>query len=253
LAYGLAASVAFSRPIQDLQAWQRFAHTGVPPFSLAGWWHTLVSLPLLLFLLLSWLWRVGVWWRLLVLIASLDLRLVASHPDRAGGLAFLSTSLRGFRFLCFALGAIVAGMITNQVIHGGMPLTSFSNTVIVLVVVVVACVAGPLTVFEGTLRVARRRGMLKYGALAYDVGREFEKKWIREPGTFDEAVLQVQDFSATTDLYQVVDNVYGMRDLPFPLSHLGYVVIATLLPFVPVVLMTIPMKVVLEELTKLLL
>jgi hypothetical protein len=253
VAFGFTMLLLFTRAPQDVQAWQQYGDTGLPPFSLAGWWHVLMSLPLLLFLLFSWLWRLGLWWRFLVLIARLDLKLVASHPDRTGGLAFLSTSLRGFRFVAGALGAIVAGMIMNSVIHRGAALTEFYERIIVLVIVVVVCTAGPLLVFVGVLRVARRRGMFQYGSLAGGVGREFEQKWISTPGSLDEGVLQIQDFSATTDLYQVVENVYAMKDLPFDLKQLSYVVVATLLPFVPVVLMSIPIKVVVEELARLLL
>ena len=60
----------------------------LPIYSAAGWWHALVSLPLLLAIVLGWLWRVVGWTRLLCLIARLDLKLIASHPDHAPDWAF---------------------------------------------------------------------------------------------------------------------------------------------------------------------
>jgi hypothetical protein len=75
----------------------------------------LVSVPLLLLLLLGWLWRVLLWWRFLWLTARLDLRLIPGHPDLAGGLMFVGSSLRSFWLLSFALGAIAAGTVANRV------------------------------------------------------------------------------------------------------------------------------------------
>ena len=57
--------------------------------TLAGWWLLLVALPLFWFLLGRWLWRFATWGLLLRDIAGCDLRLVATHPDRCGGLSFI--------------------------------------------------------------------------------------------------------------------------------------------------------------------
>lgn len=43
---------------------------------------------------------------------------------------------------------------------------------------------------------------------------------MRQKGSVDETSLDVQDFSATTDLYSVVANVYEMREFPFTLKDL---------------------------------
>ncbi len=82
-----------SLPTDHIPAWHR-SSGAVPVYSLAGWWHVLVSLPLLLVLVLGWLWRLSIWTRLLWLIARLNLRLVASHPDHAAGLAFWGVGAR---------------------------------------------------------------------------------------------------------------------------------------------------------------
>ncbi len=55
-------------------------------FSLAGWWHLLVSLPLLLILFFGWIWRLALWARFLFLMSRLNLRLIPAHPDNVGGL-----------------------------------------------------------------------------------------------------------------------------------------------------------------------
>jgi hypothetical protein len=250
LAYGLVLTLMVNIPPGQFPAWRR--SEGIPhSFSLARWWYVLVSVPLLLLLLLGWLWRVLLWWRFLWLIARLDLRLTPGHPDLAGGLMFISTSLRGFWLLSFALGTIVAGMIANRAVRG-VPLAAFTNLAIGLLALVLILFVGPLIVFMRNLREAKHRGAFEYGALAGEVGRQFERKWLARASGVDEGALQAQDFSATTDLFQIVANMYEMRDIPLRLRPLAHLVVAALLPFVPVVLLAMPLKEVLRGLAKLL-
>ena len=74
---------------------------------------------LLFLLLLGWFWRVGLWARFLWLMSRLELKLVPSHPDGAGGLGFLSTSLEAFLPLAFGFGVLGAGPVLNFVVHRG--------------------------------------------------------------------------------------------------------------------------------------
>jgi hypothetical protein len=222
-------------------------------FSWAGWWHVLVSIPVALILLLGWLWRLFLWGVLLWRVSRLDLHLVPVHPDLSGGLQFVGASLRAFPLLSFALGAVVAGGIANRVVHQGMHLIDFKYIIATLVVVILILFVAPLTVFTREILQARRRGIFEYGALAGAVGRQLERKWLERNESVDEAALDVQHFSATTDLYQVVSNVYRIKSVPLDLQDLVAVVIAVLLPFVPVLLYEIPLNVILPDLVKLLL
>jgi hypothetical protein len=186
-------------------------------------------------------------------MARLDLLLTPSHPDHVGGLKFVGTSLRGFRLLALALGAIAAGTAANRVMYWGTSPLAFKHVAVGLVVFVLALSAGPLTVFVRKLRAAKRRGTFEYGALGCAVGRQFERKWLGRAGGVDESALDAPDFSATTDLYQVVANVYEMESLPFGLKSLSELVAMTLLPFVPVALMAVPLDVIIKDIAKLLL
>ncbi len=252
LAYALVAVLILNAAPSELPAWHRSGGGGFPKFSLAGWWHALVSLPLLLVLFLGWLWRVVLWWRFLILMARLDLRLVAGHPDQVGGLRFVSTSLRAFRLLSFAFGTIVAGMVANRIVHQGASPLAFKTVVIELVVFILILFAGPLTVFIRKLRSAKQRGIFQYGALAGDVGRQLEKKWLKRANGADDGALGTTDFSTTVDLYGIAANVYEMKELPFGLKELGFLIATALLPFVPVALMAIPLKEIIDHLAKLL-
>jgi hypothetical protein len=251
LVYVVIAALALSFSADVTLAWHRRGSTGAFHLSPAGWWHALVSLPLLLLVFFGWLWRLILWTRFLFLVSRLDLQLIPGHTDGAGGLKFLSSSLRGFRLISFACGAIVAGSIADQVLQGKPPL-AFKNLVIVLMVFLVILFAGPLTIFLKKLRQTKGRGIFEYGALARNVGAQFEAKWLRQE-SIDHAVLEVQDFSAANDLFTITHNAYAMREVPFTLRDLiGPIGVSALLPFIPLALLVMPLEVLLRGVVKLL-
>src|SRR5262249_12629597 len=101
-------------------------------------------------------------------------------------------------------------------------------------VAMVALLAGPLLVFNGKLFAAMRRGAFEYGAMARAMGRQLEQRWLNR--SFDQDVLSANDFSATTDLYSIVANVYTMNVVPVRLKNLVAVIAMSLLPFAPAAL-----------------
>ncbi len=235
----IVVAAAASFPAGKLPAWHKYGDTPLS-FSLAGWWHVLVSLPLLIILMLGWVWRFVLWARLLWQIARLDLHLIASHPDRSAGLCFLGQSLRAFASVALAITAIAAGRSANVVLAGGglpTPNIVFNAS---LVVALVAVLTAPLLVFGQNLFNVWCDATFRYGALATKVGALFEEKWLRDSPTDQITVLEKPDFSATTDLYGIVANVYALRFIPADLNSAVVLVSAVLLPFVPVVLLAVP-------------
>lgn len=249
LAYGCVAMLHLSISRDELPDWYSATQTG---YAWAGWWHGLVSNPLLIVLLLGWIWRMFLWTRLLALIANLDLRLVPAHPDRAAGLKFVGYSLRAFSILGMVLGTLVAGTIANGVVHEGMQLSGYAYAIAGVASFSVIVFCGPMLFFARALLREWRRGIFHYGALADSFGREFEHKWFGGR-KIDETALDAQDFSAATDLYQVVGNVYDMRVLPMDLKSVVLLILATLLPFLPVVLLALPMETIFSALADVLL
>jgi hypothetical protein len=236
---------------ETVSTWVVPIRDGVGHFSLAGWWRALVSQPLFLVVQLAWLWRILLWARLLWGISRMELRLVPSHPDLAGGLGFTVASLRAFSMVALGLAVSVAGTVAENVLHRGEPLQAFRIPVGGFVILVLVLFAGPLLFLAFPLLRAQPRGRLQYGALAMAMGQEFERRWL-QPGSVDADSLAMQDFSATTDLYSIASNVYHMRIVPLDLRSLVPLALATVLPFVPVILIALPFKQVLELVGKLL-
>lgn len=247
--YAQVATVVLTEPAMLRQAQWQVAADGTS-LSPAGWWHAVISIPLLLALLLGWAWRIGNWAWFLRDIAKLDLRLVAAHPDQCGGLGFLAQSVRAFSIVGMGLGAIVAGRFAYVHRHGlATPFTDPMLIVGVAALILIIAV-GPLLFFTKPLMQAWRQGALLYGVLATHMGAQFEQTWFSGPR--DRQMLSEPDFSATTDLYQVVSNVYGMRFIPVEPRSLIMLVVATLSPFVPAMFLSMPAQVVIGELKALL-
>ena len=236
-------------PERDIPPWHR-AIGGGTGFSWAGWWHALVSAPVALVLLLGWLWRIFVWGFFLIRVSRLSLDLVAAHPDLVGGLQFVGLSLRAFLILSFAISTSAAGGVAQRVLYSGTSFFSFIYVIVAVVALNLLLFLGPVLVFGGKLVEARRRGIINYGGLAGAVGCELEKKWLDYRKSVNEGALDVQHFSATTDLYQIVSNVYQMKPFPIDTQDLIALIVMTLLPFLPALLFEIPLNEVLADLMK---
>jgi hypothetical protein len=214
--------------------------------SLAGWWRALVSQPLYLMLLIGWLWRLVLWARFLRGVSRLDLQLIPAHPDLAGGLGFAGTSIRSFLLLALALSVPIAGTVAKGILYGGRSLTDFQSVIAGIVILELVLFIGPLFLLGPALLRARVRGIFHYGFLAEAVGHQFENRWLRDPTAATPEALAAPDFSATTDLYSITANVHNMRLLPLRLVQVVPLVIAGLLPFVPPVLMALPLNQILR-------
>jgi hypothetical protein len=243
--YAVVVVLAVLVPTNVIPLWQRGAFS--LGLSLAGWWHLGISLPILLGLILAWLWRLGVWIHFLWRMARMGLYLVPAHPDQAGGLQFLAFSPRIFATLALPLGIVVAGTLANKVIAGATPIGHEATPVVTAAVTLLLFGCPPL-VFSRALLAAWRIGVYRYGNLAGRAGEAFETRWFADTQKIDAELLERPDFSATTDLYAVVANVYAMRPAIYDVQSLLAVVVATLFPFVPIWLVAIPFSTIVDHL-----
>jgi hypothetical protein len=221
--------------------------------SLAGWWRALVSQPLYLVLIVGWLWRVTLWARFLRGVSRLELQLIPAHPDLAGGLGFVGTSIRAFLILALALSVPVAGTVAQRILFDGRSLSDFTYVIAGIVIFEMVLFMGPLFLLGPALLRARTRGIFQYGSLAEAMGQQFESRWLKSAGGATAEALSAPDFSATTDLYSIAANAHEMRLVPLKLIQVVPLVIAVLLPFVPVLLVALPINEILSYAAKLVL
>ncbi len=199
-----------------------------------------------------WLWKHVLWARFLSTTTHYNLRLVAAHPDNLGGLGFIEASLRGQLPFSFCMGLGLAGAVANRMFHEGHKLAEFRHLPIILVAAVLLVCVAPYFVFTSTLMRTRRRGMLRYGALARAVGEQFEEKWLDRAEGLSEDVLAVPDFSTTADLYGVVSNINDIRVVPVGAVDLYALIGIALIPGIPVIIGAIPFDTVMEDAMRLL-
>lgn len=238
LAYALVlASVKATSP-DIIPSW----HGRLNPFAAtpAGWWGLLVSLPLLLLLLLGWLWRICIWTRFLWLVNRLQLQLEAPHPDHAGGLAFVGRSLEAFLPIGFIVGVICAGPVANQVVHHHASPQQYKSVAIGAAIGVVLLCAGPLLVFLRRLLEQRSQGELQYGALALRMDKRLRLKYLGVRSGLDQGTFDMSDFTGTNAANSLGGSARAIQILPLELRSVGLLMITTFLPFVPVWLLAVP-------------
>ena len=216
---------------------------------LAGWWYFLVSLPLFQFLLLRWYFRLFVWARFLWQVSRLDIAYAPMHPDRTGGIGFLSRIGYAFTPLLLAQGTLLAGMIANRIFFDGASLAQFKLEVFTFVAVMVGLVLAPLLVFVVPLSRAKRAGLRDYGHLAKDLVDEFDAKWLggRAHG---EPLVGSPDPSSLCDIAASFDVVREMRVVPITRDTVLQLVVMTLLPVGPLLLTMVSVEELLAQLLK---
>jgi hypothetical protein len=201
----------------------------------AGWWFGLVSLPLFQFLFYRWYWRLFIWGRFLLQVTRAGLDLIPLHPDRAAGLGFLNIFALQLVPLLFAQGALAAGKLADDILYQGATLASVQTQIFFSAIILVVLVVAPLMVFTPALHHVRREGLREYGGLGQDYVRDFRAKWLSgaAPG---EPLLGSADIQSLADLGNSYDVVREMAHIPVGLRTLAALLIATLLPFSPLLL-----------------
>jgi len=233
----------------DTDTWYATPSAAGSKLSLAGMWYGYVSLPIFQFLLCRWYFRLFVWIRFLWQVSRIDLSLVPTHPDRVGGLGFLSDTIYAFGLLAVAHGTLLAGLLANRIFFLGAALSEYKMEIAVMVIFVLCVVVGPLLVFASQLAQTKRTGLREYGTLAERYVRQFDTKWLRGGAPADEPFVGSADIQSLADLGNSYEVIRTMRIAPVTKETLLQIVVATLAPIVPLALTMMP----LEELLKTLL
>jgi hypothetical protein len=234
----------------DVATWYAMRTGGLRRLSPAGWWFVYVSLPLFQFILLRWYFRLFVWIRFLWQVARCELCLVPTHPDRVGGLGFLSLTPIAFAPLLAAHGALLAGWIANQIFYEGATLLDFKVELVVVVAFLLLVVLGPLLLFMPHLSRARLVGLHEYGTLAQRYVREFDDKWLRSGGSAGESLMGTADIRSLADLANSFEVIRRMRVVPFTRDAVVQLAVITLAPVAPLLLTMVPLEELLKRLVQ---
>jgi AcrR family transcriptional regulator len=247
--YGVGILIVWRQYLAlDTATWYATPAVEGAKLSLAGIWYGYVSLPIFQFLLVRWYFRLFVWTRFLWQVSRIELSLVPTHPDRVGGLGFLSNTVYAFATLAVAHGALLAGHLANRIFFAGAALTEFKAEIAVVVAFLLCAILGPLLVFTPQLAQAKRKGLREYGALAECYVRGFDAKWLRGGAPADEAFVGSADIQSLADLGNSYELVRTMRLAPITKEAILRVAAAALVPMVPLLLTMMPLEALLKVL-----
>jgi hypothetical protein len=216
----------------------------------AGWWFVLFCVPWMQFLMLRWLWRLFLWGQFLWRMNRLRLRLIPTHPDQAGGLAFVGEAQRYFGIILLAFSIGAAGVLANSIVYDKLSLLHFAPVITTYVFVAVGVFLIPILVFSGTLFRTKRSGLYQYGTLSTEYTSSFHQKWIIAPRQTTEVLLGTSDIQSLADLGNSYSFVDRMDVVPMGYRTPIYLALACLVPMAPLVLTMMPIDEIFKMLLK---
>ena len=214
----------------------------------AGWYYVAVGQFIYQFLVGLCLWKWLLWTLFVFKLSRMKLQLLASHPDKHGGMGFMGMSTLAFAPIALAISAAIGATWRYEILNTDASLMSFKMPAIALLLVVVLLAVGPLLLFVPKLAPLRRKGILQYGSLAHLQSAEFHDKWILHRKGRELEFLAAPEVSTLTDLATSFENIENMKAVPLDKGSLMAPLIATIVPLLPAVMAQVPLKVILKSL-----
>lgn len=218
--------------------------------SFTALWYRLVAVSILQFFWYRWLWRLAVWSGFLWTMSRLELNVLGTHADQAGGLGFLGTAHTSLGIFAFALSSVLSAEVANLMVFQGANIEAFRLHFTVLLVVVQLILLGPLLMFVPVLIRARLAWLRDYSLLVTRYNRAFHEKWIRGGAAADEPLLGSADIQSLADLANSFESIRGFKAVPFSLRVVIQLALVTSLPSLPLLLLVMPVSQILELLAK---
>jgi hypothetical protein len=249
---GIGLAIAWSlvdRPhgYDDVLSW---ALDGRGALGFGGWWFGYVVRPIFLVLVLGWLWRIVLicWW--FWRIGKLELSLVPTHPDRAGGIAFVEKLPTAFALVTLAVSAQLASRWAHEILHHAASLDAYRQPVILFAVLWTLLLLMPLFGLLPALNRVRSRSMAEYSELVGKQGRLVHRRWIEGAQVGSEPILDAPEIGPVADAAAMYESVKKMRRVPIGKASLISIAVPLALPLVLAAALQIPLKELLFKLAK---
>ncbi len=253
LAFTLGHWLWRTRTALATSAWYAAPAGGATHYTWAGYWYTFISLPIARFVLLRWYFRLLLWYIFLWRVSRLRLQLNPMHPDRAGGLAFLSDSVSAFIPVLVAQTVLLAAVIGNQIWHQGAKLPTFAIMIVVFIASLMLAVLLPTVFFLIQMAMAKWRGLREQDLLASRYVNDFRQKWLVERRTDDTELLGSADIQSLADLGNSYEVIRQMKLLPMDMRVVLRLAIILALPLLPLLLTMFPLEEIVSRLIKIVL
>lgn len=248
----LGAAIAWSlvddpRAHGDAMAW---AVDADGTLGFGGWWFAYVVRPVFLALLMAWLWRIVLLSLWMGRVGRIDLSLVPTHPDRAGGVALVEKLPGAFALVSMALSAMLASRWAHEILHHGASIAAYRHAVIVFVVVWALLLLLPLLAIAPALARTRKKAILAYSSLVGRQGELVHQRWIEGRAVTAEPILDAPEIGPVADAAAMYEAVVKMRHAPVGTVSVIGIVLPLALPLVVVAALQVPLKDLLLKLAK---
>ena len=216
------------------------AGSALTDLTLTGQWYWVVCLTLFRFLMLRWLWRLGLWCYFLWRVSRLPLNLVPTHPDYAGGLGCLEIVHAHFTPLVLALSVLQSAMLVEDISSGRAPFDAVYPAFAFVLAVDAVLFLGPLFIFMPKLWACRVKGLSDYMIFASGYVRDFDQKWLKAKSRPQESPLGTADLQSLADLGNSINVIRAMRLAPMSARLVQDLLIVAVLPMLPLLLFKYP-------------
>jgi hypothetical protein len=224
-----------------------FASEKVAELSMANQWYLVVSLTLFRFLMLRWLWHLGLWCFVLWRISRLELDLLSTHPDGSAGLGYLEVVQSHFTPLIFALSALQAAMLTEEISAHRMEFGAIYPPIMLVLIVDGVLFLGPLFIFSSKLWACKVKALSEYMEFSAQYVKDFDSKWLHNKTPAKEPLLGTPDLQSLADLNNSISVVRNMRWVPMSMPLLVTLLSAALVPMLPLLLLQYPITALAEK------
>jgi hypothetical protein len=215
-----------------------------------GVWFAYVSRPIFVALLLGWLWRIVLLLLLVTRLGRLDLSLVPSHPDRAGGLGFIERLPSAFAPVGLAISAALASRWAHQIVYHGLTLTALKLPAAAFIVVWTLILIAPLAPLIRVMHRAKRAALKSYAAMVAEQGRLVRRRWIDGTTKNDSPMLEPSGIGVIADAATMFNAVQAMRLLPIGKTAIVGIVLPIVPPMLMVAALQVPIRALLLGLVK---
>lgn len=217
----------------------QWAVTSESTLSLGAWWYLLVAKPVYVFFVLIWLWRsvqltIACWD-----LAHLNLSLVATHPDRAGGLGEVERLPAAFSLVAFAVSATAAAGWAHDVLYHGLSLRSIAPSAAILLIALLMIFVAPLLAFVVPMVRLKRQATLEYSGVVARHGRWVYRRCV-QPVEADAGSI-AEDLGSLADVHVSYEAVRRMRIAPIGLRAVGAILLPAVIPMLVVVALQLPL------------
>jgi len=174
-------------------------------------------------------------------LARLELRLVATHPDGYGGLAFIGRYPNAYAAFVFAISCVVGAALAEALLKGAIAAATYGYVMVAWLAIVFILLAFPLHAFSRVLSELREQTLLVSSAQATQYHRAVERGVLgRNISASDDAesvpAADIADPDKTFSAAKSISTLLFSRSALLPVSA------AALIPLVAGGATQLPMK-----------